>query len=69
MKSKKQLDNTKTTNLSSTHNQTIDEMVSIEECRQYVAKFNLSDQKIYQIRNILMGIANKTISSYLENFR
>jgi hypothetical protein len=69
MKFKKQLDNTEAINLSIAHNQTIDEIVSIEECRQYVAKFNLSDKKIYEIRNILIGIANKTINSYLENFR
>ena len=69
MKFKKQFNNSKTINLSSAHNQTIEEIVSIEECRQYVAKFNLSDQKIYEIRNILIGIANKTINSYLEKFR
>ncbi|MDO8513402.1 MAG: hypothetical protein Q7S37_02775 [bacterium] len=44
------------------------EVISINECKQYLSVFDLSDQKIFEIRNTLIGIAGKSIDSYLDNF-
>jgi len=45
------------------------EVVSIEECRKYLDKFELSDEKIAEIRNYLIGIVDKSINLYLDDFR
>lgn len=43
--------------------------ISIEECRKYLGKFGLSDEKIIEIRNYLTGIIDKSINLYLDDFR
>ena len=45
------------------------EVVSIDECKKYLGKFELSDEKIAEIRNYLIGIVDKSINSYLDDFR
>jgi len=50
---------------SSTDNR---EVISVDECRAYLRKYNLSDQEIERIRNSLVGIVESTISSYLSDF-
>lgn len=43
--------------------------ISIEECKKYLGKFGLSDEKIIEIRNYLTGIIDKSINLYLDDFR
>lgn len=45
-----------------------DELISLEECKQYIGKFDLSDQSVFEMRNILIGVADKAIGSYLNEF-
>ncbi len=49
--------------------QALSELISIKECKQYVGKFSLSDQQIFEIRNTLIGIVDKSIDAYLDNFK
>jgi hypothetical protein len=67
--SKIQQDNSKADIFSSTHESTDNEVVSIEECKQYFQKFNLTDKRIIDIKNNLIGIVNGIINSYLDDFR
>jgi|GEM_PF-1596838 len=69
MELERQLNKGKTNDSSSIRESTINDLISIEECKQYLGKFGLDELKISDIRNILTGIANKTIDSYLDNFR
>ena len=69
MELNQQLNNAKTNDFSPVRESTINDLISIEECKQYLGKFGLDELKISDIRNILTGIANKTIDSYLDNFR
>ena len=45
------------------------EAISIEECKKYLDKFDLSDEKVAEIRNYLIGIVDKSINLYLDGFR
>lgn len=45
------------------------EIISIEECKQYLEKYNLPDKKIAEIRNYLIGMVDKSINLYLDGFR
>lgn len=44
------------------------ELVSFDECKNKLDKFNLSDEEIQRIRNGLIGITNSVINSYLDEF-
>ncbi len=44
------------------------DLVSFDECKRYLDKFNLSDEEIQKIRNGLIGITNSVINSYLDEF-
>ncbi|PIZ00551.1 hypothetical protein COY62_01990 [bacterium (Candidatus Howlettbacteria) CG_4_10_14_0_8_um_filter_40_9] len=44
-------------------------VISIEECKKYLDKFELSDEKIIEIQNYLIGIINKSINLYLDDFK
>lgn len=59
-----QYDNSKDNNSSFDN-----EVITIEECKQYFGKFELSDQRITDIKNNLVGIVDSVINSYLDNFR
>lgn len=50
-------------------NKQSDEIVSLEELRKHFERFNLSDEKILQIKNYLIGISGKSIDTYLKSFR
>jgi hypothetical protein len=45
------------------------DVISVEECKQYLNRFELSDEKILEIRNYLIGIVDKSINMYLDDFR
>jgi len=44
------------------------EIISIEECKKHLQKFHLSDERIREMRNSLIGIVDGVINSYLDNF-
>ena len=44
-------------------------VISVKECKEYLGKFNLSDERIIEIRNYLIGVVDKSINSYLDDFR
>jgi hypothetical protein len=41
-------------------------MLSIQECKIYLAEYNLPDEEIERIRNSLYLIIGKHLDSYLE---
>ncbi|HEY1074256.1 MAG TPA: hypothetical protein VGE59_00950 [Patescibacteria group bacterium] len=43
------------------------EIISLKECKQYVGEFQLSDQRIIEIRNNMIGIIDQVINAYLRN--
>ncbi len=45
------------------------QILSVEECRKYLAKFNISDDEIVKIRDYLAGIIDKSINLYLDDFK
>lgn len=45
------------------------EVVSLEECKRYVGSYGLSDKRILEIRNSLIGIVDSLVSSYLADFK
>ncbi len=53
----------------SKQNKQSDEIVSLEELRKHFKRFDLSDEKILQIKNYLIGISGKSIDTYLKSFR
>lgn len=48
---------------------TDNEIISIQECQNYLKKYNLSDQRVTTIKDSLIGIVNSAIDSYLEEFK
>ncbi len=44
------------------------EIISLEECKQYMDKFQLSDERILEIRNNMVGIVDRIFTAYLKNF-
>ena len=61
--------NHETGDVLSTPTQKTDELITIEECKEYLGKFNLSDQQVSEMRNYLVGVIDKALSSYLEGFK
>lgn len=45
------------------------EVISVEECKNIVGGFELSDEKILELRNYVIAIANGAMNIYLEDFR
>lgn len=46
-----------------------DEILSLPECRKYLDEPALSDEKILDIKNNLVGIVNSVINYYIEGFK
>lgn len=42
-------------------------MISVEFCKKYLNKFNLTDEQIEQIRNILYSVSENIIYKYIED--
>jgi len=58
-------------NLVTKHTHTADKpkgLVSIDECKKYLDKYDLSDEQILQLNNSLIGIVESIINSYLDEF-
>jgi|GEM_PF-925437 len=45
-----------------------DEIIPLKECKKYLQKYNLSDERIREIRNSLIGLVDGIINSYLDSF-
>ena len=45
------------------------EIVTLEECKQHLGKFNLSDERILEIRNNMVGIVDQILAAYINNYR
>ena len=43
-------------------------VISIDECKKYLSKYNLSDTQIANLRNCIIGIADSVINTYLDEF-
>lgn len=43
------------------------EIISLEECKQYIGEFPLTDQRIIDIRNNMIGIVDQILNTYLKN--
>jgi hypothetical protein len=48
---------------------TENEIISIEECRNYFNGSNMTDKAMKAIRNNLIGVVDSLINTYLEDFR
>lgn len=46
-----------------------DEVITVEECKQYIGKYELSDERISTIKNNLIGIVDTVLNTYLEEFK
>jgi hypothetical protein len=69
MELKKQPNNIQTDNYFNINGNIADEVISIKECKQFTDKFNLNNKDIGLIRNYMIGIIDKTINLYLDNFK
>jgi len=45
------------------------EIISVEECKKYLGKYQLSDQRIAEIRDSITGIVDHLLNSYLKDSR
>jgi hypothetical protein len=46
-----------------------DEIISIEECKSYLGKYKLSDERILNIKDSLIGMVDGIFNTYLEDFK
>lgn len=44
------------------------EIISLEECRKCVEKYELSEERLEAIRDTMIGIVNGVLNEYLEAF-
>lgn len=45
------------------------ELITTQECKKYLGKFKLDDEKAEAIKDNLVGIVDSIINSYLEKFK
>lgn len=46
-----------------------EEVVSFNECKIHLSRYELSDQRVTSIKDNLIGIVDSVFSSYLEEFK
>lgn len=44
------------------------EVITLEECKGYIGKYDLTDQRILEIRNTVIGIVDSALNSYVKNY-
>lgn len=54
---------------SSSYESDNDEIISNEECKKYLGKYNLTDERILKIKDNLIGIVDSILNTYLEEFK
>lgn len=52
-----------------TQEPTYNDIISITECKNYLGSQELSDEKVKDMKNNLVGIVNSVINFYLEDFK
>lgn len=50
------------------HGKEGDDLISVGECKKFLAGYDLSDEQILVIRNCVIGITNSIINSYVDEF-
>ena len=48
---------------------TSNEIISNEECKKYLGKYNLTDERILAIKDNLIGIIDSILNTYIEEFK
>jgi len=66
---KSQSENLLSLDLSAPADPASKEVVTLEECQQHLARFELDDERILEIRNNLVGIVDRIVSAYLRDYR
>jgi len=46
-----------------------EEIITLKECKEYCKNYDLSDKRIKEIGNNLVGLVDKVINSYLEGLK
>lgn len=46
-----------------------EEIISLKECKEFCQKYDLSDERIREINNNLVGLVDKVLNSYLEGLK
>lgn len=49
-------------------NQEYADIITQEECQQYLSKYNLSKEQMDDVKNSVIGIVDTIIAGYLERF-
>jgi hypothetical protein len=47
----------------------LNDIISVAECKEYLGNCELTDNKVNDIKNNLIGIIDSVINSYLDGFR
>ena len=42
------------------------EAISLEECREYLAAYSLTDEQVTALKNNLIGVVDSILNNYLE---
>ncbi len=45
-----------------------EEIITLDECKSILSKFQLSDQRIIEIKNNVIGLVDGVINTYLDSF-
>lgn len=64
----KQIGSLRTVEFSCANNTGAEEIIPKDECEELLVDFNLSDQKVSEIKNVMIGLANGVVGLYLDNF-
>jgi uncharacterized CHY-type Zn-finger protein len=50
------------------HKSAYEEIITLEECKKCFSKFDLTDQRILEIKNSVIGLVDGVINTYLDSF-
>ena len=64
-----QLNSPKDVITSCDYESTGNEIISTEECKKYLGKYNLTDERILAIKDNLIGIIDSILNTYIEEFK
>ena len=45
-----------------------DEIITVDECKEQLSKYNLSEEQIIEIRNNMIGFVDGIFNTYLDGF-
>lgn len=61
--------NPNTSDVALVRTQRNSDVLSVEECRQYLGRADLTDEQITAIKNYLIGVVDGALTAYLDDFR